>query len=287
MPVPLLGWNAPRADWLKERRGGLGASDVSAALGFSTRRTPWQVAAEKTSLLLPPDDAGPAAQLGTDLEPWIIEQAPKLLGMDVARTPHMLYAHDQHPWRRCSPDAFSADGWCVQAKTSGLATPGYPQQWSDGGIPLDYELQVRWEIHVMDAPGCHLVALVAGQGLIHRPVERDMGIEHALIAQVDPWWKDHVIDRKEPALMAPDTDMMKLLFPCAIKPEIDLTHTPIEHWVAEYVSARDDEKDAKTRKDEAGANVKRLIGDATVAKSNGRKVATWSSPPSGKRALYI
>ena len=47
------------------------------------------------------------------------------------------------------------------------------------------------------------------------------------------------------------------------------------------------EKAAATRKDEAGANVKRLIGDATVAKSNGRKVATWSSPPSGKRALYI
>jgi hypothetical protein len=87
--------------------------------------------------------------------------------------------------------------------------------------------------------------------------------------------------------MGPDSDMMKLLFPRAIRPEIDLTGTNIEHWVAEYASARDDEKAAQTRKDEAGANIKRLIGDATVAKSNGRKVATWSSPPSGKRALYI
>lgn len=286
MPTPLLGWNTSRAEWLAARRGGLGASDVAAALGFSSHRTPWQVAAEKTNLLLPPDSAGTAAQLGTDLEPWIIEQAPKLLNQTVARTPHMLYAHDTHPWRICSPDGFAGDGWCVQAKTSGIASPGFPQQWADG-VPLGYELQVRWEMHVMDAPGCHLVALVAGMGLIHRPITRDMGIENELVAQVSTWWKEHVIGGIEPALGAPDTDMMKYLYPRAVKPEIDLTGTAIEHWVAEYTSARDDEKTAKMRKDEAGANIKRLIGDATVATSNGKKIATWSSPPSGKRTLYI
>jgi putative phage-type endonuclease len=287
MPNPLLAWDAPRSEWLNVRRGGLGASEVYAVLGFSKNDTPWQVWADKTGKLLAAEVTHPAAQLGTDLEPWIIDQAPKLLQQDVARTPHQLYAHTEHPWRRCSPDAFAGNGWLVQAKTSGLASPGYPTQWANGATPLGYELQCRWEIHVMDTPGCYLVGLVAGMGLVVREIRRDLSIENELVAQLDPWWKEHVLGGIEPPLGPLDAEAMARLYPITKRPEIDATHTPILAWIAEYADARDDVKTAKARQDEAGANIKRLIGDATVAKVNGERVASWPANKNGVRSLYI
>lgn len=287
MPTALLGWNAPRPEWLAERRKGLGASEVYAVLGFSKDDTPWQVWADKTGKLIAPEVTHPAAQLGTDLEPWIIDQAPKLLRQDVARTPHQLYAHSEHPWRRCSPDAFAANGWLVQAKTSGLASPGYTFQWTDLGIPLGYELQCRWEIHVMDTPGCYLVALVAGMGLIVREIVRDMTVEHDLVSQLEPWWKEHVINGTEPPLGALDAEAMARLYPVTKRPEVDATRTPILTWVAEYEAARDEVKAAKARQDEAGANIKRIIGDAEVAKVNKQRVASWKANKNGVRSLNV
>lgn len=287
MPNPILGWDVPRADWLRERRNRLGASDVYAVLGFSKHNTPWQIHAEKTGRLIKPDQANAAAQLGTDLEPWIIEQAPKLLHQDVHRTPHQLYAHSEHDWRACSPDGFAANGWLIQAKTSGIASPGYPSQWADGGIPLGYEFQCRWEIHVMDTPGCYLVALVAGMGLIVREIARDMTVEHDLVSQLEPWWKEHVINGTEPPLGALDSEAMARLYPVTKRPEVDATRTPILNWVAEYEAARDEVKAAKARQDEAGANIKRLIGDASVAKVDGLQVASWAANKNGVRSLHI
>jgi predicted phage-related endonuclease len=198
-----------------------------------------------------------------------------------------MYAHSEHDWRACSPDAFAANGWLVQAKTSGLASPGYPFQWADLGIPLGYEFQCRWEIHVMDAPGCYLVGLVAGLGLIVREIPRDMGIEYDLVSQLETWWKEHVINGTEPPLGALDTEAMARLYPVTKRPEVDATHTPILAWIAEYEQARDDVNTAKTRQDEAGANIKRLIGDATVAKVNGERVASWAANKNGIRSLRI
>lgn len=287
MPNPILGWNIPRADWLRERRNRLGASDVYAVLGFDRYNTPWQVYAEKTGRLIRPDKPNPSAQLGTDLEPWIIEQAPKLLHQDVHRTPHQLYAHSEHEWRACSPDAFAANGWLVQAKTAGIASPGFPHQWADGAIPLGYEFQCRWEIHVMDTPGCYLTALVAGMGLIVREIERDMAVENDLVSQLEVWWKEHITNGTEPPLGALDAEAMARLFPITRRPEIDLTNTPIRTWIAEYEQARQDANAAKERQDEAGANIKRLIGDATVAKVNGERVASWAANKNGVRSLRV
>lgn len=287
MPNPLLGWNAPRREWLDIRRGGLGASEVYDVLGFSKHNTPWQVWADKTGKLYAPEVTHPSAHLGTDLEPWIIDQAPRLLKQTVARTPHMLYAHSEHDWRRCSPDAFAENGWLVQAKTSGLASPGYPSQWANGGIPLGHELQCRWEIHVMDRPGAYLIALVAGMGLLVREIRRDLGIENELVSQLEPWWKEHVIGGIEPPLGPLDAEAMTRLYPVTKRPHVDATHTPILTWVAEYESARDDVKAAKARQDEAGANIKRIIGDAHMAKVNGERVASWAPNKNGVRSLNI
>lgn len=270
-------WEAPEAKWLEDRRSGIGGSDVLAALGFSTYASPWEVWREKTGKS-PIDTASPseAASLGTALEPWLIAQAPSKLGAPVYTTAARTYAHPEHWWRRCSPDGVTADGRIVEAKTAGLASGfGTPPGWADGSVPLGYELQVRWSMHVMDAPAAEVIALVAGLGLIHRTIERDLAIETSLVNQVSAWWRTHIVEGAEPPLGGLDAQMIADLYPRVNRESVDLDDTDaLKHWEI-YLAAHERETAAKAEKAAAGAELKALIGDAYAARVEGNTIATW------------
>lgn len=279
-PVPVIGWDATEDEWLAARRHGLGGSDILAVLGFSTYRTPWDVWAEKTGVRSWQEEGGPAADLGKDLEPWILNQAEKLLNIPVSQTAYRTYKHPIHGWQLCSPDGVTADGRLVEAKTAGLQSGyGIPDGWADGRIPLGYELQVRWSLYVMDAPAAEIIALIAGMGVQRRTVVRDIAIEYELLVQVTDWYERHIAGGVEPPLGQADNTAMAKLFPSyTARAEVDLTGRDdvIEVWHA-YRDARDRESRAKADKEAAGAALKRLIGDREIAKVNGHTIATWSS----------
>jgi putative phage-type endonuclease len=277
--VPITDWDATEEQWLEDRRSGVGGSDVLALLGFSGYRSPWEVWREKTGRSSI-DTASPsaAADLGNALEPWLIEQAESLIGVPAHRTATRTYGHADHPWRRCSPDGVTADGRLVEAKTAGLASGfGTPAGWADGGVPLGYEFQVRWGLHVMDAPAAEIVALVAGLGLIRRTIERDFRIEAKMVAQVSAWWQRHVVEGEEPPLGAGDAAVIAELYPRPERESVDLDDTDaLKHWEV-YLAAREQETEAKATKEAAGAELKALIGDAHSGRVEGNVIATWGT----------
>jgi predicted phage-related endonuclease len=249
---------------------------VDAALGFSTYRSPWQVWMEKTGKSeIDTEPPSEAAALGIALEPWLIEQASTLVGTAVYRTATRTYALDAHPWRRCSPDGVTADGRLVEAKTAGLASGfGTPPGWADNGLPRAYEFQVRWSMHVMDAPAAEVVALVAGLGLVRRTVVRDFGIEFQLIAQLAEWWDRHVVHGEEPAFSAGDAAVLAELYPTVEREEIRLDGTGADvHWEA-YRAAAELEKTAKADKAAAAAALRALLGDAEKGLIEDNVIAT-------------
>lgn len=288
-PVPVLGWDAPRAEWLAARRQGLGASEVAAILGFSSYAdaTPWAVWAEKTGRLvlnvgISSDQARAAAELGTELEPWLIAQAPRLIGKNVARTPHQLYRHPEYPWRVCSPDAFAEED-LVEGKTSALLSRWTPiDDWLDGGMPLGYEFQCRWQMHIMNRRRVYLVGLVAGLGLVVRVVERDMSLEYEMVEQVSTWWHTHVVDGEEPPVGRLDAEVIGRVY-SEPDPELtaDLAGTDAAEWCRGYLSALAEESQAAQRKDEYGARLKALLGNHCVGVQDGRNLVTWN-PSKGR-----
>ena len=277
-PHPVSTWDDSESAWLADRREGLGGSDILAVLGFSTYTSPWEVWREKTGAS--PIDTEPpseAARLGNDLEPWLLAQAPALLGEAAYRTLHRTYAHPDHWWRRCSPDGVLADGRLVECKTAGLASGfGTPPGWADDRVPLGYEFQVRWGLHVMDSPAAEIIALVAGLGLIRRTVTRDMAIEAKLVRQVAAWWDRHVIGGAEPAMGPGDAAVLAELYPTVERESVDLDDTDaLEHWEI-YLAAREREKTARREKEAAGAELKALLGDAAAGRVEGNVIATWN-----------
>lgn len=279
-PIPAVGWDVTEDEWLNARRFGLGGSDILAILGFSNYRTPWDVWAEKAGVRSWQDEGSHAADLGKDLEPWLIEQASRILGVPVSAPAYRTYQHPEFGWQRCSPDAIAADGRLVEAKTAGLASGyGTPAGWADDSIPLGYEFQVRWSLYVMNAPSAEIIALIAGMGLQRRTVVRDLTIEYDLVSQVTDWYQQHVAAGAEPPFGQVDNAAMAKLFPrCAPKTEVDLTgrDDAVELWHA-YRDARDRESAAKAEKETAGAALKKLIGDNERAVVDGNTIATWSN----------
>ena len=277
-PHPVSTWDDSESAWLADRREGLGGSDILAVLGFSTYTSPWEVWREKTGASeLDTEPPSHAAELGNSLEPWILAQAPGLLGEAAYRTLHRTYAHPDHWWRRCSPDGILADGRLVECKTAGLASGfGTPPGWADDSVPLGYEFQVRWGLHVMDAPAAEIIALVAGLGLVRRTVTRDMGIEVKLVRQVAAWWDTHVIGHEEPAMSPGDARVLAELYPTVERESVDLDDTnALEHWEI-YLAAREREKTARREKEAAGAELKALLGDAAAGRVEGNVIATWN-----------
>lgn len=279
-PIPAVGWDATEDEWVASRRHGLGGSDILAVLGFSTYRTPWDVWAEKTGVRSWQDEGSSSADLGKELEPWLLGQAEKLLNAPVSTTAYRTYRHPMFDWQRCSPDGIAADGRLIEAKTAGLGSGyGTPAGWADDSIPLGYEFQVRWSLYVMNAPAAEIVALIAGMGLQRRTVVRDLAVEHELVAQVTDWYERHIVGGVEPPFGQVDNAAMAKLYPTYTPAaEVDLTgnHDAIELWHA-YRDARDRESAAKAEKETAGAGLKKLIADNEFAKVDGHTIATWSN----------
>lgn len=275
--VPVVDWGATDDEWLHARNRGLGGSDILAVLGFSRYRTPWDVWAEKTGVRSWQDEGSDSAELGKDLEPWLETQAAKLLGQPVTRAEHRTYAHPEYRWRMCSPDGLVADGRLAEYKTAGLASGfGIPAGWDDGGIPLGYEFQVRWSLHVMDRPAAEIIGLIAGLGVVHRTVVRDLAIEADMVAQVADWHQQHIVAGVEPPMGAVDNEAMARLYPRSNGNDIDLTCTDaLELW-QRYRDARDREAAANAEKKAAGAALKALIGEHERALVNESVIATWA-----------
>lgn len=290
--TPVIGWTATRTGWLEGRRAGIGGSDVAAALGMNRYTSPWELWADKTGRTEIELDESPseAAALGNALEPWLLEQVARKVGEPAYRTPYKTYAHPEHPWRMCSPDGILADGRLVECKTAGLASGfGTPPGWGPDEIPLAYEFQARWSMHVMDAPAVEFIALVANLGVVHRTVERDYGVEFELVAQLTEWWEKHVVGDEEPAFTAADAAILAELYPTADpKKEIKLDDTDaVLHWET-YRAAHEREKEAKAEKEAAGAELKLLLGDAAKGTVEGKTLVTWQNRKGNTnwKALY-
>lgn len=279
----VVGWHQSQDEWLRARRSGISASDVAAVLGFSEYKTPWEVWAEKSGVRGREVDASKEAiRLGVALEPWLLAQARHLIdgaGI-VTRTPHRLYAHPDHPHRLASPDGQSSAGgqpFGIEAKTAGLASGfGVPDGWNDRRAPLGYELQCRWQMHVMGWQRVDLVALVAGLGLRTFTYTRDLSIEADMVAQVEEWRRIHLVGRVEPKLGPRDNALMDATYTEGGKGGISLdNHPDIIELLLTYRDGLEREKAGRELKLAATAGLKRALGDYEIGTVADRPVVTW------------
>lgn len=168
----VLSVDAPRSEWLEQRRHGITATDLPAILGLSQYRTAIDVWNEKIMPLADDDpNLAEAAIWGMRLEEPVAQEWAARHDVKVRRVG--LVQNEQVPWAMASLDRLVTgcpDGRCaLEVKTRSLFVG---EQW-DKGLPEDVRTQVMWQLAVTGLDHIHVAALIGGQRMVEHTVHRN------------------------------------------------------------------------------------------------------------------
>ena len=184
-----------RKDWLAERRNGIGASDVGAALGVCPWKSPYQLLAEKRGVLPEKDLAAEneAIEWGLRLEGAIISAFRDRTGRKVwAPESTTINVHPDYSFLRCTLDATQMmldddDLGNLQVKTTSLWNAS---EWQDGEeIPLLYQVQVQAELAVTGMSWGSIACLIGGQRLVWFDIKRNDEFISAMLPKLSQFWE--------------------------------------------------------------------------------------------------
>lgn len=190
------------ADWLEYRRKGIGGSDAAAVMGLSPFCTTRDLYYDKVGLK-------PAAE---NKQNWVAKEVGHLLEDLVARIfsyktglrvyqVKKMFSHPDYTFMLADIDYFveMPDGstGILECKTTNYNAQG---KWADGTVPVNYELQGRHYMAVLNVNTVFFACLYGNNEneFIYRHMERDIDYETDLIEQEKYFWEEYVLDRTEP-----------------------------------------------------------------------------------------
>lgn len=190
---------------LRERKQGIGSSDVAAVLGLSPYRGPHDVWADKTS-----DDVEQIdnvhTRFGNMMEPvmiaWYAEQNPEwtVIPNRDENGDQVITTHPDLPWAKATQDAIAFCGErrkLVEIKTASWTMA---DKWGEEGtdeIPDEYMAQVIWQMFVLDIDSADVVVLLDKEPRIYH-VQRRMDVERGIAAKVGQFWRNYVLTKTPP-----------------------------------------------------------------------------------------
>jgi len=254
-----------RAKWLEARQLGIGSSDAPVLVGASRRKSLLELYAEKAGLVEDSTEETELMEAGLELQPGIGRMFARRTGrtlIDVA--PWTVYQSAEEPWALASPDFFCGP-------VNGHETPGGVEvkfvtfvqgdDW-DEEPPLAAQIQVQHQMYVCERDWWTVAGLVRGK-LKYADVERDERFLKVLCGLARDFMRR--IELQDPP--TPDASesarrILAGLFPREAMGKVIPLPPEAWTWDEQYVTATADEKDAKARKDEAGNQLRALIGDA-------------------------
>lgn len=191
----------PYEEWKEWRRQGIGGSDASVVMGVSPWKTAFELYNEKCNIppALEEDDNWAAKEIGRALEDTVIKMFERKTGLK-AKKAKILYRHPLYPWMQANLDAIVEleDGrrGILEIKTS---HPGRAKEWSNDGLPYEYELQGHHYMAVMDLDFCFFACLFLSEfEPVIRFIGRDMEMETEIIEAEQHFWQEYVLAGVEP-----------------------------------------------------------------------------------------
>lgn len=152
-----------REDWLKNRRKGIGGSEISAVVGMNPYKTNVELWEEKTGRRQAEDISGKAyVQYGTHAEAHLRE----LFKLDfphfeVDYVENNSWKNSKYPWALASLDGWITDEHgrkgIFECKTTEVLNSMHKEKWK-GQIPQNYYCQCLFYMAVYEAEFCVLKA---------------------------------------------------------------------------------------------------------------------------------
>lgn len=257
---------ASRAEWLIERRKGLGGSDVSAVLGMSRWNSPRDIWLDKTGRGSTHTDSWPIRR-GNALEPALIEWFTDTTGLGCVKPP--MQRSVETPWMQVSPDGFVDDGGLLECKTAAWRMR---HEWEDGASD-HASLQGQWGLAITGRTHLYVIAAIGDDEPVVERIERDDALIATMVEACGRFWHDYVEADVEPPLMWLDRDTLAREFPTVERARAD-GNDEVDDWIERRAAITETIKAATKTKERAEAMIIAALGDADHLVINGRIAAT-------------
>lgn len=271
-----------RADWLEQRRAGIGSSDASALFGLSSYESPyslWEQKTGKAPLDLPVTPrTEELREWGNRLEPVVLQAVSDHLGIQLYK-PEVGYHHPDRAWQRAN-----LDGWDpTQGRPAELKTADSSQRPLWVGQVADHaEIQVHHSAIVTGADHAIVAALVGGNQLHVHEITINKNIVD-MMQEVEAKFWHHVETDTPPPLDGHKRTLEALTREWAHKPgPREVTVGEVEHWWREATEAADIIKQQKERENRAKAHLAQLLDGHTVL-TTGKRM--WARVQRGQMSL--
>jgi putative phage-type endonuclease len=250
-----------RDEWLRQRRTGIGASEIAAVCGCSPWNSPFSMWAHKTGQV-PEKDQSEPMRWGQLLEPVIMAEYAVRSGRTAGRHGLMLRSKE-YPWALATLDGETAvegqNPWPLEIKN---ASAYVADEWKSGP-PEHYMLQIQQQALVTGANVVTSACLLGGNRLVWCDVPRDERLIQKIIYHGEEMWS-RIVNKNPPPVDSSEHTRSALH---GIFPESDGKSIGLE---AEFVDVADqlevakaEMNSAKTRVTELENRVKLALGSAS------------------------
>lgn len=268
-----------RDGWLKLRKKYIGGSDAAAAIGLNPWRSPASVWLDKRSDEVDCSDSM-ALKLGRYLEDTVVRLFEEETGKRTKRNNRMMVS-TKWPWMLADIDReIVGEDAILECKT----TKGWNRdQWADGNVPLQYQLQCHHYMAVTGAKKCYIACLIGLERFAVREIERDEETVKMLVEAEGKFWNLVKTGETPPPDGSEDYgNLLRERYKGDDPEPQDLTGEDFD--VARYVKIGETINALKQEQERLKQHVQSLMGEHQTAKLKGA-IATWK--PTTTRRLNI
>lgn len=185
------------AEWLEDRRKGIGGSDVGTILGLNKWKSPYQLWLEKTGQVELDESNSEPAYWGNILEEVVAREFTERTGKKVRRR-NQVFEHPLHPFLRANIDRdIVGENAILECKT---ANSFLAKEWNGEEVPQSYLCQVQHYMNVLDRDYCYIAVLIGGQKFVWKKIERDQDLIDEITERLVEFWEINVIKGIEPVV---------------------------------------------------------------------------------------
>lgn len=258
-----------RTEWLKARKLGIGASDISIVAGVNPYKSAFELYLDKTSEEVN-EFGNQHTHWGNILEPVVADEFARVTKAEVKHPPQQILKLASKPHIMASLDriAVMPDGEEVVVEiktTSSRNAYKWGEEMTDQ-IPVPYLLQVHYQMGVSGHKVAYVPVLIDTSDFRIYRVERDDEVIERLQQMADNFW-DRVVNKNPPS---PDTstaagrELLKK-FKSVSGKSVDLPAESLD-LLQTYLDSKELEQKACNEKEKAQADLIVLMGDAEIGR---------------------
>ena len=256
-------------DWHARRRKGIGSSEIAMVLGRHPKHGeggPAVLWAIKTGHHEPEDlDGLEFIRWGNRMERVIIEAygTPEYSGREV-RASGEQFRSRRHPWAQTTLDGWTRHpkhGWIpLEVKNVGAHAV---ERWLHSA-PIEMWWQCQMHSFVLGAPAASLAACIGGASLMWEDIPADADAHRLIATKGAEFWR--CVQENRVPLHVPTLASVRALYqPGEESGTVQLSGDEWADLDADLRSAKEDEKDARTRREQLEAKLCDAIGNHECA----------------------